>query len=196
MIVNMIFFFEWEKGETDDFETHVAFAWLQKRNENVCIVRESNPGRPRGRRAFYHWTNDACTLWRHHIQNWLQHVSKRNYTAAWAVVAEWLRRLTRNEFPFGSVGSNPTNCENFRCFYQIAIPREISGSHLKQKGPTHQVRPCGLMDKAPDFGSGDCRFESCHGRINNFLGQNILLQVRLELTTPAFLIVLSISTVR
>ena len=24
-------------------------------------------------------------------------------------------------------------------------------------------RPCGLMDKAPDFGSGDCRFESCHG---------------------------------
>ena len=24
--------------------------------------------------------------------------------------------------------------------------------------------PCGLMDKAPDFGSGDCRFESCHGQ--------------------------------
>ena len=30
-------------------------------------------------------------------------------------------------------------------------------------GGNHQ-RPCGLMDKAPDFGSGDCRFESCHGR--------------------------------
>ena len=29
-------------------------------------------------------------------------------------------------------------------------------------------RPCGLMDKAPDFGSGDCRFESCHDR-NIFL---------------------------
>ena len=28
----------------------------------------------------------------------------------------------------------------------------------------HQVRSCGLMDKAPDFGSGDCRFESCHDR--------------------------------
>ena len=26
---------------------------------SVCNVRESNPGRPRGRRAFYHWTNDA-----------------------------------------------------------------------------------------------------------------------------------------
>ena len=24
------------------------------------------------------------------------------------------------------------------------------------------------MDKATDFGSGDCRFESCHGRINKF----------------------------
>ena len=26
------------------------------------------------------------------------------------------------------------------------------------------LRACGLMDKAPDFGSGDCRFESCHAR--------------------------------
>ena len=26
-------------------------------------------------------------------------------------------------------------------------------------------RVCGLMDKAPDFGSGDCRFESCHARV-------------------------------
>ena len=24
--------------------------------------------------------------------------------------------------------------------------------------------PCSLMDKAPDFISGDCRFKSCHGR--------------------------------
>ena len=32
-----------------------------------------------------------------------------------AVVAEWLRRLTRNQIPFGSVGSNPTNCE-FICY--------------------------------------------------------------------------------
>ena len=27
-----------------------------------------------------------------------------------AVVAEWLRRLTRNQIPYGSVGSNPTGC--------------------------------------------------------------------------------------
>ena len=30
-----------------------------------------------------------------------------------AVVAERLRRLTRNQIPFGSVGSNPTNCVSF-----------------------------------------------------------------------------------
>ena len=30
-----------------------------------------------------------------------------------AVVAEWLRRLTRNQFPSGSAGSNPADCENF-----------------------------------------------------------------------------------
>lgn len=28
-------------------------------NIKSCIGRESNPGRPRGRRAFYHWTTDA-----------------------------------------------------------------------------------------------------------------------------------------
>ena len=27
--------------------------------EKVCIVGESNPGLPRGRREFYHWTNNA-----------------------------------------------------------------------------------------------------------------------------------------
>ena len=34
-----------------------------------------------------------------------------------AVVAEWLRRLTRNEFPSGSVGSNPTDCEKLFHFW-------------------------------------------------------------------------------
>ena len=30
-----------------------------------------------------------------------------------AVVAEWLRRLTRNQIPSGSVGSSPTDCVPF-----------------------------------------------------------------------------------
>ena len=29
-------------------------------------------------------------------------------------------------------------------------------------------RVCGLMDKASDFGSEDCRFESCHDRKSIF----------------------------
>ncbi len=38
------------------------------------------------------------------------------------VVAEWLRRLARNQFPSGSVGSNPTNC----------------GSNFSLNVPTHR----------------------------------------------------------
>ena len=41
--------------------------------------------------------------WEWREQSWIR----------WAVVAEWLRRLTRNQIPSGSVGSNPTDCENF-----------------------------------------------------------------------------------
>ena len=33
------------------------------------------------------------------------------------------------------------------------------------------TRSCGLMDKASDFGSGDCRFESCHDR---FVGWHLI----------------------
>ena len=34
-----------------------------------------------------------------------------------ADVAEWLRRLTRNQIPSGSVGSNPTICECLLVYY-------------------------------------------------------------------------------
>ena len=36
--------------------------------------------------------------------------NNRSFVDRIAVVAEWLRRLTRNQFPSGSVGSNPTDC--------------------------------------------------------------------------------------
>ena len=42
----------------------------------------------------------------------------------------------------------------------IEILRYLASTHIILTTPG----PCGLMDKAPDFGSGDCRFESCHGR--------------------------------
>ena len=89
-----------------------------------------------------------------------------------AVVAEWLRRLTRNEFPSGSVGSNPTNCDIkifVRESFWIFQPRVKWVKYLVNiYCTTEQLRPCGLMDKAPDFGSGDCMFESCHGRFQTF----------------------------
>ena len=124
------------KGETDHNDIHVAFACLQKREEKICIVRESNPGRPRGRRAFYHWTNDASTC------SFLQY----------PILAQACHKM-RQQCCLGS-----------RCFHQVATPREMCGHPLIHKAPAKQARPCGLMDKAPDFGSGDCRFESCHGR--------------------------------
>ena len=34
-------------------------SFLYHGDNNTCIVWESNPGRTHGRRAFYHWTNDA-----------------------------------------------------------------------------------------------------------------------------------------
>ncbi len=39
-------------------------------------------------------------------------------TNSQAVVAEWFRRLARNQYPPGSVGSNPTNCWSF-IFHQM-----------------------------------------------------------------------------
>ena len=40
----------------------------------------------------------------------------KNVPQTTAVVAERLRRLTRNQIPSGSVGSNPTNCGDFLHF--------------------------------------------------------------------------------
>ena len=42
----------------------------------------------------------------------------RFYVEAYiADVAEWLRRLTRNQIPSGSVGSNPTICDCLLVYY-------------------------------------------------------------------------------
>ena len=38
-------------------------------------------------------------------------------------------------------------------------------------GPTVAARPCGPTDKASDYESGDCRFESCQGQ-SNFVLRN------------------------
>ena len=54
-----------------------------------------------------------------------------------AVVAEWLRRLTRNQFPSGSVGSNPTNCvkDYFGCLWGVFSLSTISWATFEISQP-------------------------------------------------------------
>ena len=50
---------------------------------------------------------------------WHGHLTQRQ--PAGAVVAEWLRRLTRNQFPSGSVGSSPTDCGTLLRFALLRV---------------------------------------------------------------------------
>ena len=43
-------------------------------------------------------------------------------------MAEWLRRLTRNQFPSGSAGSNPADCENFSFDFPTIVTRKLGHS--------------------------------------------------------------------
>ena len=67
----------------------------------ACAARESNPGRKNGNLAWYHYTSGAIYVVRIMCLNCIYG----------AVVAEWLRRLTRNQMGFPRAGSNPAGCE-------------------------------------------------------------------------------------
>ena len=47
-----------------------------------------------------------------------------------AVVAEWLRRLTRNQIPSGSVGSNPTGRVSFFHYRNFIVCTRRAGKHF------------------------------------------------------------------
>ena len=53
----------------------------------------------------------------------------------------------------------------YECFVGIIPVFSIFSNFFKK--PSH-LGLCGLMDMASDFGSEDCRFESCHNRKNYF----------------------------
>ena len=67
-----------------------------------------------------------------------------------AVVAEWLRRLTRNQIPSGSVGSNPTDCENVFFLFLLALSQDYflchtccdACSHSKQRWFSGRMLAC------------------------------------------------------
>jgi hypothetical protein len=53
----------------------------------------------------------------------------------WAAVAEWLTRLTRNQFPSGSVGSNPTSCASVLSYQFLdSLVVRISACHVEGPG--------------------------------------------------------------
>ena len=61
-----------------------------------------------------------------------------------AVVAEWLRRLTRNQIPSGSVGSNPTDCENiFKGFFFSSLSAFLfqPAEHVSNVGSVVECSP-------------------------------------------------------
>ena len=68
-------------------------------------------------------------------------ILKGSYNSVWHItlrlvfkvadVAEWLRRLTRNQIPSGSVGSSPTDRDNFYYFFQ---KKEVLDGFSDKKG--------------------------------------------------------------
>ena len=86
-------------------------------------------------------------------------------TPSSASVAQWLARSAVNRKVGGS--TPPGGACSF-----VSRPGGVplQGCHaasVQLRCMTRAVAPrgpCGLMDKASDFGSEDCRFESCHGR--------------------------------
>src|SRR3989442_14831883 len=81
--------------------------------------------------------------------------SARSDTVNQAVVAERLRRLTRNQLPSGSVGSNPTGCVHF------CVPKRKknhfktnhSSISVRQETVTDQIRRL-TRTQLPSIGAG------------------------------------------
>ena len=95
-------------------------------------------------------------------------------------MAEWLRRLTRNQFPSGSVGSNPTNCEfKLFCYNRLHHNALTSTQHHQfLDSLVVRISACHVEGPGSIPGRGDTFWLLKDTKI-------MLLQVRLELTTPA-----------
>ena len=61
-----------------------------KNKKELCMDRESNPGLPRGRREFYHWTIHA------YISNLVKHW-KRLLEVAYGVMTKWYKFENQND---------------------------------------------------------------------------------------------------
>ena len=81
--------------------------------------------------------------------------------------------------------------ESKTCIESIATQVAETKRLLCQPAVLSPAWPCGLMDKAPDFGSGDCRFESCHGRVRTFWAKFCLGEKRSQSAFYEFLLELT-----
>ena len=52
-------------------------------------------------------------------------IKKYSHLHHQAVVAEWLRRLTRNQIPSGSAGSSPADCERRNSFLTVLAEKYL-----------------------------------------------------------------------
>ncbi len=73
-------------------------------------------------------------------------------------VAKWIRHLTSNQGIPGSSPGRVVSC----CFK--SVKKIIIGKANKDIERNNLNWPCGPMDKASDYESGDSRFESWQGR--------------------------------
>ena len=96
------------------------------------------------------------TLNMDHTVFWMQR------TLLSAVVAEWLRRLTRNEFPFGSVGSNPTNCENILIFSSYCDP--AWNVYIRSQSNWWYISSETIFGKITIYGQMEIKFQFGIGR--------------------------------
>ena len=84
-----------------------------------------------------------------------------------AVVAEWLRRLTRNQFPSGSTGSNPVNCVR-DCFWMtlsILPLLSLASSHRFLDSLVVRISACHVEGPGSIPGRGGNFFEAKMARI-------------------------------
>ena len=114
-----------------------------------------------------------------------------SFEVSWATdpMAQWIRRLTTDQEIAGSsparVGVKKHSfcsfttffiCKKTFCVMRVVIglikaclyvlsERDMKKCGVEVEG-LDERRPCGPMDKASDFGSEDCRFESCQGRFS------------------------------
>ena len=72
-------------------------------------------------------------------------------------MAEWLRRLTRNQIPSGSVGSNPTDCEYPPFFLQVLNVKGMYDS-CKQASQSQESIVGSVVECSPATRAARVRF--------------------------------------